>query len=309
MSGSRTEFDTRTQALADPVAGAGQAQSGSPHRRNDTTRNSSFDIYQLGPSTSDGIVPVKIENIEDEYNENEPENMDGSDSQKNFNPLEESDEKTSSYRQVRRFHGARKCRYGDDVYKCAIIYFHRVRYAHDESHKDCSTLVCDICDKEFHTGEWFKEHNARQNLEYRCCECSRVFLTKESLYLHRASHNGDKNFKCSKCSKSFRWRIHLEKHEKKHIIKTKYACPTCQRVFSLKCDMLKHRRVHKIKNFKCTKCDLRFSETRYLKLHMTRKHCDDNKKKSAPKIIQASKGKPKMQVQEPKKQSKKISKK
>ncbi|CAH0728685.1 unnamed protein product, partial [Brenthis ino] len=71
-------IEDQRQALAEPVALTSEAQSGSPHRRNDTTRNSSLDIYLLGPSTSKDIVPVKIENIEDEYNENEPENMEGS---------------------------------------------------------------------------------------------------------------------------------------------------------------------------------------------------------------------------------------
>lgn len=199
----------------------------------------------------DANVQIKLE-LEDEFNNN--------------SNIENNDDTNTP--EVRRIERNRKCRFCDKVYTSSVDYFVHVRHAHKES----QGLVAPSLPLPV----------------FKCRDCNKRLRSKQSLLIHCRRHRGVKNFHCSSCDKSFRWRIHLEKHEKVHGPRIKYACPTCQKVFTVKSDLRKHQRKHIVKNFECTICKEKFTGDRYLKVHMTRKHKNENE--SGGKVLKKVKG-------------------
>lgn len=169
----------------------------------------------------------------------------------------------------------RKCSICSKTYTAASSYFYHMK----NSHKMTKEFECGICGKKLGTKACLVQHyDAIHNGEtkYSCKECGKKFRSKASQYIHEQTHNGVKAYSCNQCRSSFRWKTHLLRHMKRHSSEKAHVCSACGRGFNIHCDLLRHARTHTAGSFKCEKCGIKFSQKRYLKVHMNKKHSSQN---------------------------------
>ncbi|XP_068619291.1 zinc finger protein 471-like isoform X1 [Battus philenor] len=164
----------------------------------------------------------------------------------------------------------RTCPICSKVYTASSSYFYHLK----NSHQQTKPYECDVCGKKFVNKNTLAQHSSVHDMERRlqCRQCPKRFRSKASLYIHEQSHSGVKSWVCSQCNRSFRWRTHLQRHARRHEAQKTHLCGTCGRGFSVHCDLLRHTRTHTAGSFACNKCDLKFAQPRYLKVHMRNKH-------------------------------------
>ncbi|CAK1583919.1 unnamed protein product [Parnassius mnemosyne] len=176
-----------------------------------------------------------------------------------------SDSKTE-----KRHKKTRTCPICSKVYTASSSYFYHLKNSHQES-KD---YECDVCGKRLGNKSSLAQHASIHVSERRleCRQCGKKFRSKASLYIHEQIHSNVKTWACNQCSRSFRWRTHLLRHLKRHSAEKSHVCSACGRGFKIHCDLLRHARTHTAGNFTCEKCDVKFAQQRYLKVHMLKKH-------------------------------------
>lgn len=147
---------------------------------------------------------------------------------------------------------------------------------------------CAKCDLEFTDEKAVIEHvdsHERTLQKYRCEDCSKEYLSKESLRQHRhAEHR--KTFVCRYCNKTLSSDAILKSHEAKHLTaalrqqekmvtvnksqqqKTTFSCPHCSKLLSSKTNLESHLTRHTgDKKFKCNICDKGFTTKSGLQCH------------------------------------------
>ena len=106
---------------------------------------------------------------------------------------------------------------------------------------------------------------------YLCTECHKTFQSRAAFRNHKQMHEG--LYTCSHCNKSLSSSWSLQQHMQTHSSveeRAKFPCDVCGKSFCDKSSVNKHvRSVHmNYKPFKCSQCDLTFSERKTMREHM-----------------------------------------
>ncbi|XP_040261839.1 zinc finger protein 501-like [Bufo bufo] len=172
---------------------------------------------------------------------------------------------------------------GERPYSCPICKksFSRISYMrrHKEKHvkpvvisktEHCLTIThekeeipqefqCSFCSKSFVTKKELDVHRpvhlkigpTGQKL-YECVECKKCFNNSSNLRKHVVIHTGKKPFTCNICNQSFRQATHLQRHYLIHTGERPFKCSVCPKGFRDTSDLLKHQRVHTVeKLYQC----------------------------------------------------------
>ena len=83
-----------------------------------------------------------------------------------------------------------------------------------------------------------------------------------------------KPFPCTRCSKSFGVKSHLTRHMQLHTGQYSFYCELCRRGFNERGNFEAHMNKHKGRSFPCQYCTKRYSDERFLKMHMRESHSD-----------------------------------
>ncbi|XP_075691481.1 uncharacterized protein LOC142659335 [Rhinoderma darwinii] len=110
---------------------------------------------------------------------------------------------------------------------------------------------CSFCSKSFvskkdldvHRPVHLKVGPMGQKL-YECVECKKCFNNSSNLRKHTVIHTGKKPFTCNICNQSFRQATHLQRHYLVHTGERPFKCSICHKGFRDTSDLLKHQRVH-----------------------------------------------------------------
>ncbi|KAK7486462.1 hypothetical protein BaRGS_00022263 [Batillaria attramentaria] len=149
-----------------------------------------------------------------------------------------------------------------------------------------------------------EEHIASGKPHFKCEQCGKIYLRKETLRKHEKVHSGVKPFRCDHCYKCFTQKIHLTVHLRLHTGARPFQCRSCHRCFMdstalarhvekdtcreggpVKVDRRRRRRKKQVteendtvdgtstvKPLKCDKCTWRGKRSGNLKNHMSRAH-------------------------------------
>jgi general transcription factor IIIA len=143
----------------------------------------------------------------------------------------------------------------------------------------CTPYSCpfDNCDKEFVTEGKLKKHLEKHNKAIHHCtigECEESFAFKKELMKHI---NEEHESKCSICDKILKNPESLKKHLKIHE-NEEYQCPFdgCFKVYTRQSNLNVHmKKCHSTENekeFKCEKCEQKFSYKSTLERHIETVH-------------------------------------
>jgi hypothetical protein len=140
-------------------------------------------------------------------------------------------------------------------------------------HTGPKPFQCQICEKNFSTGQRLKGHmlmhtDGSQKMaipdgprRFHCPDCTVKMSTSLGLQYHMNKKHGkplgknvkdhehmycvlSKNVTCSKCSVTFRTRGDLKNHMKIHISEKEYSCGHCNKRFSYRSALRKHLKTH-----------------------------------------------------------------
>ncbi|OXA44971.1 zinc finger protein 486 [Folsomia candida] len=130
------------------------------------------------------------------------------------------------------------------------------------------------CKKTYQHEEDVAKHVETEHVRFRCTLCRRTFETRVQLEAHISSHT---RYKCATCLKSFARIRDMKLHEATHLEKSArdvLQCPLCPETFLTRRGLQGHVRVvhENQRNYPCTFCDKRFSQTSNLKRHVEAVH-------------------------------------
>lgn len=84
------------------------------------------------------------------------------------------------------------------------------------------------------------------NGQFKCDECGRSFLFKNTLKAHSRTHSKEKKYSCVECEKSFMYKESLKNHMLLHSNQLPYSCEICNKQFRDRSNRRKHvKNVHK----------------------------------------------------------------
>lgn len=137
-------------------------------------------------------------------------------------------------------------------------------------------LKCLKCSAEFNYFKLLNEHMSEHYGRYKCGLCSRTFLNKCNLRVHRYRHEqGD--YECRYCSKKFSTKVRSKQHERVvHQLNGKaYRCGYCKERFIDATAKHRHETENHgavLKTFQCQACNSTFTRQRSLSEHIQQYH-------------------------------------
>ncbi|XP_035712182.1 zinc finger protein 135-like isoform X2 [Folsomia candida] len=146
------------------------------------------------------------------------------------------------------------------------------------STKERPRLACGVsgCAKTYldkrSLGQHLRKEHAENPVRFPCTLCGMDFKSRTELTQHIPTHTTEKPYKCTTCGKSFARRGDMKSHEKsrRHVSK----CHVCPQTFFSRHGLQYHVRVvhENQRNYPCTFCDMKFSQSLTLKRHVEAKH-------------------------------------
>ncbi|GBN26791.1 Zinc finger protein 26 [Araneus ventricosus] len=137
---------------------------------------------------------------------------------------------------------------------------------------------CYICNNRWSSFKKYKQHflSVHQDVTFNACHiCSKQFTKSSKVKRHLLVHLKAKNFKCEICFKTFASLSTKNRHLKKHTGEERLSCYQCPKTFANKTGFEKHVKMHEMPNytnFKCTVCEKKFPEEKFLNEHILAFH-------------------------------------
>lgn len=153
---------------------------------------------------------------------------------------------------------------------------------HEHSHHDnnrdtpattnLNLILCTVCGEGFNQPSSLATH-MRSHTEakiYKCTVCAKSFTKSRALTTHMRIHDGSALFECMECNKVFKSVTLLNKHIRTHKKRRdRFPCTECDKDFTTAYSLKVHMRIHTgEKPYKCTICDIAFSESGVLRKHL-----------------------------------------
>ncbi|KAK4879835.1 hypothetical protein RN001_007981 [Aquatica leii] len=159
-----------------------------------------------------------------------------------------------------------------------------------EIHGD--VFKCDICNKNFKTGNALKRHitshdfyatnencsqnvtsstrvKKKRNLPRTCNICNKTFRFHSNLERHKLIHTGEKPYLCNVCGKGFAQLSYLKIHSFIHTGEKPYKCKMCEKSFAAPGTLMTHVRTHTGERpHVCKICGKDFPQSGYLSAHI-----------------------------------------
>ena len=162
--------------------------------------------------------------------------------------------------------------------------------------KQSQQYKCKKCQKQYYQLKSFQSHVCLKNyVKMQCPSCAKM-ISKSNISHHMKTHSTTKHA-CDKCKKVFKEKTLLEKHMHKHVTAKKSICELCGKIFVRPNHLRKHMKSHAQERdqsglsdipgpamesagqgFKCKVCELEFSSTSKLKVHLKKSHVSEAKK-------------------------------
>lgn len=109
---------------------------------------------------------------------------------------------------------------------------------------------CEVCHRTFASPGHLNAHRiVHQDERERCykCDypqCSKSFVSRQSLFDHLKQHYSNEEFKCDICGKSFKSTKNLQNHKQIHDKVKRYVCQICGSAFAQAAGLYLHKRRH-----------------------------------------------------------------
>lgn len=131
--------------------------------------------------------------------------------------------------------------------------------------------------------------NRHKNIQHKCNDCDRTFMSRVSLQKHSKIHSNEFKFICDHCDKRYHHKseliLHMFSHKKSPL---PFQCDVCDKSFAAKFKLNQHKETHKgceienletfakyfccfvsgVKSHSCQHCDKKFTRNSSLTIHM-----------------------------------------
>ena len=148
---------------------------------------------------------------------------------------------------------------------------------HRQLHRN-TLLRCNLCNKEFKTPSFMRDHTyIHSDKAFKCNLCGRVFTFKSSLQIHRWTHLKARLFKCfaKNCKHEYKWAQDLHRHVQKHP-RCVYGCNICDYTTYEKWLIKRHHVKHEETTYyDCVNCDYKCKYYTQWSRHVAK--CNPNK--------------------------------
>lgn len=141
---------------------------------------------------------------------------------------------------------------------------------------DTEELQCAICAADFNHFKLLTEHMSEHYSNYKCPDCDRVFINKQSMQTHSYRHKKGE-YKCSECPKIFDSLVKIREHERvtHRLANKKRKCGFCMQKFtSAEAVKIHQAREHGVTRplVFCADCNNPYSSQKSLTVHIKRDH-------------------------------------